>query len=241
MTASGFAYDFNTKGFGSLSFGVQVYPGLQQLLKTNPNFLRDLDDLTLASLKFDFHIFAAITPMTSAEYVTYQTQRADDLRSKILADTAAPQQLVVAVGDKTGFETFYLQALVQAGILRPEDAPPQARTDAPFDSNLAVMVAGLLGGEGGSELIANTDLHPFFALVRKWANDTPDAVGWIWRARPPPNTTRVCRVRPVSRRSSCMWEFRVISLPHWVTTAPAAPLRRDRPQLCPRTRPCKLC
>src|SRR5262249_12544688 len=155
LTASGFAYDFNAKGFGSLSFGVQVYPGLKALLAVNPNFLRDLDDLTLASLGFNFHIFAAVTPVTSAEDVTFQTQRADDLRSKILNDPNAPQQLIVAAGDKVSFENFYLQALVQAGVLRPEDTPPAARTDAAFNSNLAVMVAGLLSGEGGAQIIAD--------------------------------------------------------------------------------------
>ncbi len=93
LTASGFAFDFTAKGFGSLSFGVQVYPGLKALLAADPTFLSGLDESTLASLAFNFNIFAAVTPMTSAEYVTFQTQRADDLRDKILTDSAAPQQL----------------------------------------------------------------------------------------------------------------------------------------------------
>ncbi len=39
------------------------------------------------------------------------------------------------------------------------------------------MTAGLLGGADGAQLVANGDLDAFFALVRKWANDTPNAYG----------------------------------------------------------------
>ena len=177
LTASGFAFDFNAKGYGSLSFGVQVYPGLQAVLAKDPTFLADMDENTLASLVFNFHIFAAVTPMTSAEYVAYQTQRADDLRSKILTDSAAPQELVSAAADKSSFENFYLQSLIQAGVLRPQDTPPAARTTAVFDSNLAVMTAGLLGGADGAQLVAGGNLSTFFELVRKWANDTPNGYG----------------------------------------------------------------
>src|ERR1019366_7828900 len=84
--------------------------------------------------------------MTSAEYVTFQTQRADDLRTKILTDPAAPQELVSAASNQSSFENFYLQSLVQAGVLRPQDTPPAASTKAVFDSTVAVLTAGLLGG-----------------------------------------------------------------------------------------------
>ena len=117
---------------------MEVYPELKRLLKENPQFLEQLSDLELDGLKFDFYIFAAATPMTAADYVSYQTARAVDLRARILSDPAAPQALVAAATDVGQFTNFYLASLQQAGVLRPEDTPPPARTGAAFDSNVAV-------------------------------------------------------------------------------------------------------
>ncbi|MCB1123847.1 MAG: hypothetical protein KJT03_19995, partial [Verrucomicrobiae bacterium] len=92
---------------------------------------------------------------------------------------SAPQQLTGAAGNASDFEDFYLQALVEAGVLRYEDLPPEARIDAVFNSELAVIVAGLLAQEGGSEIISTStdELAQFFELVRTWANHNPDAYG----------------------------------------------------------------
>ena len=179
LTASGFAHDFTAKSFGSLTFNVEIYPELKRLLKENPQFLQQLSDYDLASLQFDYYIFAAATPMTSAEYVAYQTTRAADLRARILSDAAAPQALVAAATDAGQFTSFYLAALQQAGELRPEDTPPAARAGAAFDSNVAVMVAGLLANDTGTQLVQNSvdNLAGFFDLIRKWAGHTPDAYG----------------------------------------------------------------
>src|SRR5690606_10913341 len=112
-------------------------------------------------------------------FVSFQRGRAADLREKILSDSAAPQQLVVAAGDATAFENFYLQALAQAGVLRYEDVPPAAGIDAVFNSDVAVMLAGLLAQDGGDEIIANStdELATFFDMLRAWANHNPNAFG----------------------------------------------------------------
>ncbi|MCB1123273.1 MAG: hypothetical protein KJT03_17085, partial [Verrucomicrobiae bacterium] len=39
ITASGFANDFRAGSFGALTFGVELYPGLKELLEANPRFL----------------------------------------------------------------------------------------------------------------------------------------------------------------------------------------------------------
>ncbi|MGE4182659.1 MAG: putative Ig domain-containing protein, partial [Limisphaerales bacterium] len=179
LTASGFAIDFRAHGFDARTFALEIYPGIQELLAENPNFLRELSDDALKELEFEFYIFAAITPLSTEDFLTFQRGRAEELRQKILADVAAPQSLVAAAGDSAAFQDFYLQALVRAGVLRYEDVPPSPRISAEFDSNLAVEVAGLLGTPEGAEFIVNqTDgLAAFFEQIRAWANHDPDAFG----------------------------------------------------------------
>ncbi|MBL9127419.1 MAG: hypothetical protein JNL97_07225, partial [Verrucomicrobiales bacterium] len=179
LTASGFAVDFRTQGFDARTFALEIYPGLAELLKVQPNFLRQLDEVALKSLEFEFYIFAASTPLTTEEFIAFQRTRADDLRSKILADTSAPQALVVAAGDAAAFRDFYLQSLVRAGVLRYEDVAPTAKIQADFDGSLAVQVAGLLAKPDGVAFAANqTDgLASFFERIRAWSNHTPDAYG----------------------------------------------------------------
>src|SRR5690606_15069870 len=108
ITASGFAGDARADGFGALSFGVEVYPALKELLAVNPNFLRNLSELELADLQFDFYIFAAATPLTTEEFIAFQIGRAAELRERILEDAGAPQSLLLAAGDANAFENFYL-------------------------------------------------------------------------------------------------------------------------------------
>jgi len=173
FTSSGFAYDFNTQGFASLNFDLEIYPELKRLLEENPRFLLDLTDLELESLQFDFYIFAAVTPMTSAEYVEFQNQRASELRDAVLADPEAPALARQAVADLADFQSFYLASLVEAGVLRPEDLPPSATRITEFNSDLALMLAGLLGDSGATE----ADIETYFSRIRAWAGETPNAYG----------------------------------------------------------------
>jgi subtilase family serine protease len=177
LTASGFAIDFRAESFDARTFALEIYPGLKALLAEDPNFLRKLSDLELEELQFEFYIFAAATPLTTEEFITFQRSRADALRLKILAEPSAPQALVVAAGDPAAFQDFYLQSLVRAGVLRYEDVPPSARITAEFDSNLAVQVAGLLANPDSAEFIANqTDaLAAFFEQIRAWSDHDPNA------------------------------------------------------------------
>ncbi|MFP4283657.1 MAG: hypothetical protein ACLFU2_13635, partial [Opitutales bacterium] len=172
LTASGFAYDFNTEGFAFLNFVLDIYPELDRLLEEDPRFLQELTDLELEALQFDFYIFAAVTPMTAEEYTDFQRERAAELRAAILADPDAPTNLRQAAASAQGFEDFYLSALREAGALRPQDAPPAATNTTQLFSDLAVQLAGLLG-EGQ----APADEDAFFALLRKWAGETPEAYG----------------------------------------------------------------
>ena len=48
------------------------------------------DECVIPFIPFRFHIFAAATTMTRAEFVAFQTAKAKDLRSAILADDDAP-------------------------------------------------------------------------------------------------------------------------------------------------------
>ncbi|TVR47529.1 MAG: tandem-95 repeat protein, partial [Puniceicoccaceae bacterium] len=175
LTARGFAVDFRTGSLDARSFGLEIYPGLKELLAENPDFLRNLSDEELLQLEFDFFIYAAATPFTVEEYLDYQRARADELRQLILTDARAPQALVAPATDAAEFESLYLQALVGAGLLRSEDLPSPATTRAVFVSELALLTAGLLGQADGA--VPTGEHASFFEMIREWAGHQPDAFG----------------------------------------------------------------
>ena len=91
LEARGVAFDVAQQSTSVLSFTLQAYPGLSQVLAQDQNFLKELTPFELQSLSFTFYIEASATPMTAAEYVTYQTDLADQIRTAILADSGARQ------------------------------------------------------------------------------------------------------------------------------------------------------
>jgi hypothetical protein len=151
--------------------------GIYYLLAEDPDYLEGLAPFELESLAFEFHLYAAATPMTAEEYVAYQLQRAGEAREKILADPAAPPALVVAAADAAAWGAGWLAALRDAELLRPEDEPPGIRETPQFASLMAVVSAGMLGTEAGSEVRAAGNLTDFFAKVRQWYGDQPNAYG----------------------------------------------------------------
>ncbi|MHC1770058.1 MAG: CARDB domain-containing protein [Verrucomicrobiia bacterium] len=177
LIASGFGYDFVARGFGALTFIVEPYPELKNLLKENPRLLIEMDDLSLQDLAFTFYIQAAATPVTATEYVDFQTQRALTVRDRILLDPNAPQALKVAAADSATWTELFLASLTDAGLLRPEDQAPEVRTQPKFIGAVAELTAGLLGGDKGEPILSTDNLKPFFELVRAWMGNTPDAYG----------------------------------------------------------------
>ncbi|MEM4407020.1 MAG: hypothetical protein QXS68_08245, partial [Candidatus Methanomethylicaceae archaeon] len=176
LIASGFNFDLATQGTAGLSFGVEIYPELKRLLAEDPDFLKGLFDFELEQLAFDFYIQAAITPMTSEEYIDYQLSQASNLRERILEDSNAPRSLISLVSDEEAWGDLYLMALEQAGALRPEDTPPPVRLQPEFLSEVSIATAGLLSGEAGEDIIKG-DILTFFDQIRKWLGHTPDAYG----------------------------------------------------------------
>jgi hypothetical protein len=95
VMALGFTEDFVARSTAALSFTADAYPGLRENLLKDPNFLEKLGDpFALLDMAFDFYIQAAATPMTSAEYLQFQTDTAERLRTKVLADPTAPAGLL---------------------------------------------------------------------------------------------------------------------------------------------------
>ncbi len=177
LIAEGFAFDLHNQGFSAVSFFAEVYPELNAIIRENPKFLKELAEFEAEDLAFDFYIFATVTPMTSGEYVAYQTSQAASLRAAILADDAAPQALHVAAADAQNFASLYLAALANAGQLRAEDLPPGIREAPQFTGLVAVMTAGLLGSESGAPVLSAGNFTAFFDSVRKWAGHQPNAYG----------------------------------------------------------------
>ena len=81
--------DLRNQGYTGLTFTVEVLPELKRLLRENPNYLEELDTLDFSTLSFDFYIQAAVTPLSTPEYLDYQRGQALLLRNRILEDSAA--------------------------------------------------------------------------------------------------------------------------------------------------------
>ena len=120
--------------------------------------------------------------MTRAEYVAFNTAKAKDLRTAILAkgadtpndtsDDAAPALLALAADEQT-WVNLYLAALEDAKLLRPDGTTPPIRTQQHIVSLMSVISSGILFGPAGSEVRSNGDLVGFFEDVRKlYGNDT---------------------------------------------------------------------
>ncbi len=175
--AQGVAFDVAQQSTSVMSFTIQAYPELAQVLAEDPNFLQDLTPGELEELSFTFYIEAAATPMTAAEYVTYQTNLADQIRTAILADNNVPAMLQLAAANQTDWEDGYLQALEDTGQLRPSDMPPAALAVPAISSLMSIIGAGILGGPAGQSIIAANDLDSFFSEVLTWYGNTPGATG----------------------------------------------------------------
>src|SRR5205823_7041369 len=130
-----------------------------------------------------FHILAAATPLTRDEYIDQQRQEAARLRDAILGDPTASQALVVLAADRNAWTGLYLAALTQAGLLRPEDEPPEVRESPQLVSLMATLASGILAGPAGDRTITDGDLAKFFADVRRWYGNKTELSG---PAAPPP-------------------------------------------------------
>ncbi len=147
------AIDLPASGVTEIGSLVTIYPGLRLELEENPNFLQELSPSQIEDLAFDFYVTASATPLTSAQYLDYQRGEAARLRTAILADSAAPVQLVSIAGDGEAFANLFLIALADVGLLRAEDAPPTATPTSDNVNLFFSALGGLLGGEAGSGII----------------------------------------------------------------------------------------
>ncbi len=157
--ATGYAVNFADRSNIGLTFNVQTYPnGLPPGAGMNPP----------AETAFAFHIMAAATPLTGAEFVAQQTAFAEQLRQAILKDPTAAPGLQILAADATNWDALYLTALSQAGILQPVDVPPAVRANPLVPSLIATLSAGILAGPAGQQIITTGNLTQFFAQVRTW-------------------------------------------------------------------------
>src|SRR5262249_52799152 len=175
VLAPGYVLDLPDRGSSSLTFTAQTYPWLARLRVEDPvAFQKLLDPKKLA---FRFHILAAATVLTRAEFVAQQTAQAQHLRDQILADSTASKALVALATDSTTWVNLYLSALEQAGLLLPEGSAPPIHTTPPMVSLMATLASGLLLGPAGKEITRSGNLVDFFAAVRKWYGNDNTLVG----------------------------------------------------------------
>jgi hypothetical protein len=165
--ASGYALDLADQSSDTLSFKVQTYPG-----GLPPGAYSDNPGVTA----FAFNIMAAATPLTRDEYVAQQTQFAATLRANILKDPTASPALQALAADPTNWTDLYLQALTQAGLLRPEDQPPAVHDNPVLVSLQTTLAAGILAGPAGKQIITDGNLVDFFNQVKTWYGDDPGKI-----------------------------------------------------------------
>ncbi len=147
------------------------------------NLAKPLDDVDPCDVAFRFHIQASATPLTRNEFLTQQRAEAAKLRAGILQDPQASRALMLLASDLESWTGLYLTALEQAGLLRPEDQPPEVRDNPKVISLMSVLAAGVLAGPAGNQIITSGNLLEFFAQVRRWYGDNPNLVG---SGGPPP-------------------------------------------------------
>jgi YD repeat-containing protein len=191
--ATAYAVDFADRSNLGETLFVQTYPdGVPPSAGQNPP----------SDTAFQFHIMAAATPLTTAEFIAQQTQEAAALRAAILADPTASSSLQVLASNATSWTDLYLTALTQAGVLRPEDVPPAVHLDPDVQTLTATLAAGILAGPAGQTIITGGNLPAFFDQVIRWygadptqkspyigsryVNNNPEEPGSIVVGNPPP-------------------------------------------------------
>src|SRR5262249_8606671 len=149
------------RGFAGFNFSVMTYDG-------PATSFPEEGDPPPRQIGFTYQILAAATPLTPAEFIARQRAEAEKLRLAIIADTNANTALRFLAADAGSWSDLYLQALQQAGILRPEDTPPAAQTDPVLNSLMSVLAAGILAGPTGNDVMSGGDLSSFFAKIHQW-------------------------------------------------------------------------
>jgi len=162
--ATAYVIDFADGSNLGESLLVQTYPdGVPPSAAQNPP----------SDTAFQFHIMAAATPLTTAEFIAQQTQEAATLRAAILLDPTASSSLQVLAADATSWTDLYLTALTQAGVLRAADVPPAVHLDPDVVTLTATLAAGILAGPAGQQIITTGNLTDFFNQVIAWYGNNP--------------------------------------------------------------------
>ncbi len=171
--APGYALDLVNRAYAGFNFNVQTYPGLKEILLKDPEALEEKFPFAVG---FIYHILAAATPLTPAEFVAQQRTYALTLRTRILADSQASISLKTLAADANAWADLFLESLRQAGILRNEDTPPTPQTDPILNSLMSVLAAGILAGPNGDDIIRGGNILQFFDKIHQWYGDTPGKI-----------------------------------------------------------------
>ena len=171
ILAPGYVVDLPNAGYVGSTFNVLTYPGLEEKLEQDPEYLRGLSDDSIA---FKFNILATATVMSRDEFIAEQTSVALKLRNAILKDNEASTALVNLASNQQTWTNSYLAALESAGLLRQEDGIPPIRENTKVISLMATLASGLLLGSAGDTILTDGDLVSFFSKIREWYGHKPD-------------------------------------------------------------------
>ncbi len=100
--APGYAIDLNNRAYAGFNFAVQTYPGLKEICSKIP---RHWTRNSRSAVGFIYHIMAAATPLTPAEFVAQQRSYALALRTRILADAQASVALKTLSAEPNAWAT----------------------------------------------------------------------------------------------------------------------------------------
>ena len=148
----------------------RIMPGLSIIW----NFFGAIPDpITTQFIPFDFSIVAASTSMTRDEFIAHVIEELEPVRAAIVNDDEAPAPLVALAADKPMWNDLYLTALVDGGILRPDDQPPPIEDRTYLVGLMTTLASGLALGPAGQQLDEG-ELLGLFNHLRAWYGHTPD-------------------------------------------------------------------
>ena len=175
--APGYIYDFPNSLATGLTFNAQAYPGLDELLKIEPDALRDVDEDVARQIGFKFYITASAVALTRDEFIAQQTQSALKLRDNILNDETANTVLLSLAANRDIWIAGYLSALESAGLLREEADTPPVRENIKAMSMQATLASGILVSAVGEQIITNGNILNFFSQLREWYGHDENLIG----------------------------------------------------------------
>ena len=121
----------------------------------------------LPEIPFQTNVFATATSLTRDEFIDRITNEAERLRQGVLQSSDVTPGLLNLAADPELWTGMYITSMEEAGVLQPEDVPPQIREYPQIVSQMSILAGGVLSGPAGEEYMRMQDYAAFFDVIRE--------------------------------------------------------------------------